>query len=97
MQPVHTSTHTLSSLPLSSRSTGATPKKGKVAQPGLRGKAPGRAVIMMAPVSVCHQVSTMGQRFLPTTCKVEDGLQTAWGLRWRKTLCVCWLSPLDAH
>ncbi len=27
--------------------------------------APGSVVIMIAPVSVCHQVSTIGQRFLP--------------------------------
>jgi hypothetical protein len=28
---------------------------------------PGRGVIMMAPVSVCHQVSTIGQRSWPIT------------------------------
>ena len=29
--------------------------------------APGSGVIMMPPVSVCHQVSTIGQRPSPTT------------------------------
>ena len=48
-----------------SRTTGSMPKKGKVADPGLRAVAPGSGVIRMPPVSVCHQVSTMGQRSLP--------------------------------
>ena len=43
------------------------PKNGNVAEPGLSGVAPGRGVIMMPPVSVCHQVSTTGQRPSPTT------------------------------
>ena len=43
------------------------PKNGRVAVPGLSGVAPGMGVIMMLPVSVCHQVSTMGQRPPPTT------------------------------
>ena len=54
-------------LPSSSTSTGSTPKKGRVAEPGLAGVAPGRGVIRMPPVSVCHQVSTMAQRPAPTT------------------------------
>ena len=29
--------------------------------------APGSGVIMIPPVSVCHQVSTIGQRFPPIT------------------------------
>src|ERR1035441_2201516 len=41
------------------------PKNGRVAEPGLVGTAPGMGAIMMAPVSVCHQVSTMGQRLWP--------------------------------
>src|SRR5438270_13210636 len=41
------------------------PGNGLVAEPGLVGVAPGRGVIMMAPVSVCHHVSTIGQRSLP--------------------------------
>src|SRR5262249_7801002 len=41
------------------------PGKGFVAEPGLVGVAPGIGVIMIAPVSVCHQVSTIGHRSLP--------------------------------
>ncbi|MCY1216606.1 hypothetical protein D9M71_552340 [compost metagenome] len=55
------------SLPFSSSSTGCTPKNGRVAEPGLRAVAPGSGVMRMLPVSVCHQVSTMGQRQSPTT------------------------------
>src|SRR6266850_1215936 len=43
----------------------STPGKGLVAEPGFVGVAPGKGVIMIAPVSVCHQVSTIGQRPLP--------------------------------
>ena len=34
-------------------------------EPGFSGVTPGIGAIMMAPVSVCHQVSTMGQRLWP--------------------------------
>ena len=44
-----------------------TPKKGSVAEPGLAAMAPGSGVIMCPPVSVCHHVSTIGQRPPPTT------------------------------
>src|ERR1035438_6522426 len=54
-------------LPLSSTTSGTMPKKGRVAVPGLVGVAPGSGVIMMPPVSVCHQVSTIGHR-LPPMC-----------------------------
>ena len=56
-----------SSTPLSSTSAGSMPKNGKLAEPGLSAVAPGSGVIMMPPVSVCHQVSTIGQRLSPTT------------------------------
>ena len=52
---------------LSSSSTGSTPKNGRVADPGFRAVAPGSGVIMCAPVSVCHQVSTIGVLPPPTT------------------------------
>src|SRR5882724_9353040 len=52
-------------FPLSSTTSGTTPKKGRVAEPGLVGVAPGKGVINIPPVSVCHQVSIIGQRFLP--------------------------------
>ncbi len=54
-------------LPSASTTMGCTPKKGRVAEPGFSLVAPGRGVMRMPPVSVCHQVSTMGQRESPTT------------------------------
>src|SRR5262244_2852648 len=54
-------------LPSASTICGATPKNGSVAEPGLRPMAPGSGVIRMPPVSVCHHVSTIGQRPSPTT------------------------------
>src|SRR5262249_23318072 len=47
--------------------SGTMPGSGRVAEPGTVGVAPGSGEIMMAPVSVCHQVSTIGQRSLPIT------------------------------
>src|SRR5271155_4795176 len=47
----------------------AIPGSGKVAEPGFAGVAPGKTEIMIEPVSVCHQVSTIGQRFLPMASK----------------------------
>src|SRR5262244_2741823 len=38
------------------------PGNGKVAEPGLRTVRAGSGVMRMWPVSVCHQVSTTGQR-----------------------------------
>ena len=45
----------------------STPGNGVVAEPGLVSVIPGSGVIMIAPVSVCHQVSTIGQRSPPIT------------------------------
>ena len=56
-----------STLPSASTISGTTPKNGRVAEPGLSLVAPGSGVIKMPPVSVCHQVSTIGQRLSPTT------------------------------
>src|SRR5258708_6304384 len=47
----------------------ATPGSGLVAEPGLVGVAPGSGEIMIAPVSVCHHVSTIGQRSPPITLR----------------------------
>ena len=44
-----------------------TPGSGSVQEPGLVEVTPGTGEIMMPPVSVCHQVSTMGQLPLPIT------------------------------
>ena len=38
-----------------------------MAEPGFVEVIPGSGVIMIAPVSVCHQVSTIGQRSPPIT------------------------------
>ena len=38
------------------------PGSGNVAEPGLVVVAPGSGLIMIPPVSVCHHVSTIGQR-----------------------------------
>ncbi|MCY1539640.1 hypothetical protein D9M68_752360 [compost metagenome] len=54
------------SAPVSSTMAAAMPGRGKVQEPGLVGVAPGSGVIMWPPVSVCHQVSTIGQRSRPT-------------------------------
>src|SRR5215472_16376638 len=43
------------------------PGSARVQEPGLVGVAPGRGEIMIAPVSVCHHVSTIGQRPPPIT------------------------------
>ena len=56
---------TLTGSPWSSTSSAPIPGSGKVADPGLVVVAPGSGEIMMAPVSVCHQVSTTGQRSPP--------------------------------
>src|SRR5947209_14957958 len=47
--------------------SGTTPGSGRVAEPGVVGVAPGRGEIMIMPVSVCHQVSTIGHRPPPIT------------------------------
>ena len=56
-----------STSPLSSTSSHCTPGSGRVAEPGFSATAPGVGEIKIPPVSVCHQVSTMGQRPSPTT------------------------------
>src|SRR5699024_2156033 len=53
------------SFPASSINTGCTPGRGKVANVGLGLEIPAIVEIIMAPVSVCHQVSTIGQLPLP--------------------------------
>ena len=43
------------------------PGSGLIADPGLAAATPGSGEIIAAPVSVCHQVSTIGQRPEPIT------------------------------
>src|SRR5918996_1036084 len=51
--------------PLSVLISALMPGNARVADPGLHVVMPGSGVIMIAPVSVCHQVSTTGQRSPP--------------------------------
>src|SRR6185436_8862740 len=51
---------------VSSTISAKMPGSASVAYPGLVGGAPGSGEIMWPPVSVCHQVSTIGQRTPPT-------------------------------
>src|SRR5690349_19987838 len=53
--------------PFSSQMTVASPASGLVAKPCLDGCAEGMGQLMVEPVSVCHQVSMMGQRSFPIT------------------------------
>src|SRR6185295_1596304 len=46
-----------------------TPGNGRVAEPGFVAMAPGSGVIIIIPVSVCHHVSTIGQRSRPITSR----------------------------
>src|SRR5262245_65886103 len=41
------------------------PGSGRIAEPGLGSVTPGSGLIRMEPVSVCHQVSTIGQLLWP--------------------------------
>src|SRR5262245_28255408 len=54
-------------LPALSTTSATMPGNGFVALPGFVGIAPGSGEIMIAPVSVCHHVSTIGQRPPPIT------------------------------
>src|SRR5579859_1040443 len=53
------------SLPFSSTMEADMPGKGTVADPGTVVVMPGSGVMRICPVSVCHQVSTIGQRPWP--------------------------------
>src|SRR3569832_660383 len=54
-------------LPCSSTTSAATPGRGSVHEPGLVATTPGLGVFLCVLVSVCHQVSTTGQRSRPIT------------------------------
>src|SRR4051794_31645893 len=53
------------SFPAVSSSVAANPGNGIVALPGFVSVTPGNGVIAIAPASVCHHVSTIGQRLPP--------------------------------
>src|SRR5690349_7484924 len=52
-------------LPSEWTTSAPMPGSGRVAEPGLVEVTPGSGLIMIAPVSVCHQVSTIGQLLRP--------------------------------
>src|SRR5215218_5044894 len=56
----------VTSAPFSSTSMGCTPGRGSVANDGFAGVMPAKLEINVPPVSVCHQVSTIGHFFFPT-------------------------------
>ena len=49
----------------------STPGNGRVAEPGFSVVIPGSGVIRIIPVSVCHQVSTIGVRSPPTCSRYQ--------------------------
>ena len=49
----------------------AMPGSAFIAEPGLPAVTPGSGLIMIWPVSVCHQVSTTGQRSPPMTSRYQ--------------------------
>src|SRR5664279_3941964 len=55
--------------PLRVTTSASMPGSGFVAEPGVVATAPGTGEIMMAPVSVCHQVSTIGHLLPPITSR----------------------------
>ena len=59
------------SLPLSSTIRAEIPGSGRIAEPGLQEVTPGSGAIMAAPVSVCHQVSTIGVLSSPNTRRYQ--------------------------
>ena len=52
---------------MSSTTAAPMPGSARMAEPGLHAVTPGSGLIIIAPVSVCHQVSTMGQTSAPIT------------------------------
>ena len=81
--------------------SGTTPGKGRVAEPGLVAIAPGMGVSMMCPVSVCHQVSTIGQRLWPMTSRYHihaSGLMGSPTVPSRRRLSsLCFLGHCSPH
>src|SRR5207245_2510041 len=57
--------------PVSSTTSATTPGSGHIAEPGLAAVTPGSGEIRMAPVSVCHQVSTTGVESRPMKCRYQ--------------------------
>ena len=47
------------------------PGSGRIAEPGLQSVTPGSGEIIAAPVSVCHQVSTIGVLSPPNASRYQ--------------------------
>jgi len=76
------------------------PGKGLVAEPGLVEMAPGSGVIKIAPVSVCHQVSTIGQRPRPITSRYHihaSGYRLSYASQQPEALHLVFARPLLAQ
>ncbi len=58
-------------MPSSSTTFAEIPGSGVIAAPGLAAVRPGSGEIMIDPVSVCHQVSTIGAEFAPITSRYQ--------------------------
>src|SRR5579875_2114925 len=58
-------------FPSLSTTSALMPGSGRVADPGLASVTPGSGEIMIAPVSVCHQVSTTGVRSPPKLVRYQ--------------------------
>src|ERR1700722_18367159 len=58
-------------LPSSSMMSDEMPGNGVMAAPGFVAVMPGSGVMRMPPVSVCHHVSTMGQRSPPMLVRYQ--------------------------
>src|SRR4051812_26204738 len=68
---------------------------GNVAEPGFSVVTPGIGEIMMAPVSVCHHVSTTGHRPPPMCCQYQtqaSGLMGSPTLPRTRRLLMSWAS-----
>ncbi|CAB4594328.1 unannotated protein [freshwater metagenome] len=71
------------------------PGSARIADPGLQAVIPGKGEIMIAPVSVCHHVSTIGQRSPPITVWYQThasgliGSPTEPSNRSEERLCAC--------
>src|SRR2546423_6733827 len=58
-------------VPFLSTTSAEMPGSGRIAEPGLASVTPGSGEIMIAPVSVCHHVSTTGVRPPPMVSRYQ--------------------------
>src|SRR4051812_16026818 len=58
-------------LPWTSTTSALIPGRGRMADPGFDAVTPGSGLIMTAPVSVCHHVSTTGVRSPPMCLRYQ--------------------------